>query len=121
MRPEIKLGPHTWCMDIFDLLNSFKKSYFFNYFFGQTKGSFLIGPSFHKKICTDCFLTRLESSSFVDKNTYLSVTQRVLKSILKFKHTQPLNLENKMVEFDKKTGKVVFIHYLFCIPGCPNM
>ena len=116
MGPEFKFRPLLSYMDIFDLLNSSKENSLSVYFFGQTKDSLLIGPSINDRTCINCFETRLISSSFIDKKSYLPVSKRSRQLISGM--VNAFNLENKMIELDKKTGKVIFTHYLICVPGC---
>ena len=103
-------------MDIFDLLNNSKENSLSMYFFGQTKDSLLIGPSISEKVCINCFKTRLISSSFIDKKSYIQVSKRNHKLISE--KANAFNLENKMIELDKKTRKIIFTHYFICVPGC---
>lgn len=104
-------------MDIYNLLNrSIKKYLVLPYFYGHTKKTYLIGPEINKRTCFNCLKLRLLSSSFYDKEVYLPTsihTQKIISEV-----AGHYNLINKIIELDKKSYEIIFIHHLLSVPGC---
>lgn len=95
-------------MDIHCFLKNKQKNNI-EYFYGQTKRSFLVGPS--SDVCLNCFKLRLESSSYYSIKQYVH-TINFQKPKIKLSR-----LEDTIIEIDKKTGKL-FYHRFICVPGC---